>query len=183
MEELSEALRLEADAQRALQAGDPAASSGFLAAAARYRRSWELAPPRSFGRLVGMLKASILGGDADEAARYALEQLGDTADSPASSYALALARLATGDDAGAAEAAEGMREGGAAFARAADAIAALAARDADAYAAAIDAIVADFAARTDHITGVRIAHTALMLDRLAEPRGLPARAPLTLPES
>ena len=38
----------------------------------RYRESWEAAPPGGYGRLVGMLKAAILRGDASEAADYAL---------------------------------------------------------------------------------------------------------------
>lgn len=180
LDALRDALRLEADAQHRLQTGDPGAATAFAAAAAQYRASWELAPPRSFGRLIGMLKAAILGGAAQEPAQYAIAQL-DTADSPPSSYALALARLVLGDDESAAQAAAGMRAGGDAFARAADAINAIARRDPDAYAQAVDAIVADFGARDDHLTGVRIADTALMLDRLAAGRGLAARAPLELP--
>lgn len=181
LDALRDALALEADAQHRLQTGDPDAAAAFAEAAARYRASWELAPPRSFGRLIGMLKAAILGGSAQEPARYAIAQLGDTADSPPSSYALALSALVLGDDESAAQAAAGMRAGGDAFARAADAINAIARRDPDAYAQAVDAIVADFGARDDHLTGVRIADTALMLDRLAAGRGLAARAPLELP--
>ena len=67
-----------------------------------------------------------------------------------------------------------MREGSAAFGRAADAISGLAARDGDAYAAAVRAIVSDFEGRDEHLTGVPVADTALMLERLAEPRGLAA---------
>ena len=67
-----------------------------------------------------------------------------------------------------------MRAGSPAFGRAADAIEALAGGDAEAYAAAVRAIVADFEAREEHLTGVPVADTALMLERLAEPRGLAA---------
>jgi hypothetical protein len=59
--------------------------------------------------------------------------------------------------------------------RGADAIAALADRDPEAYGAAIAAIVDDFAGREAHLTGVPIADTALMLERLAQPRGLACR--------
>jgi hypothetical protein len=38
----------------------------------------------------------------------------------------------------------------------------------------VTAIVRDFEARTDHLTGVAIADTALVLERLAAPRGLAA---------
>ena len=67
-----------------------------------------------------------------------------------------------------------MRAGSAAFGRAADAIEALADGDDEAYAAAARAIVADFEGREEHLTGVPVADTALMLERLAEPRGLAA---------
>ncbi len=68
-----------------------------------------------------------------------------------------------------------MRAGSPAFGRAADAVEALAARDREAYSGAVRAIVADFEGRDEHLTGVPVADTALMLERLAEPRGLAAR--------
>jgi hypothetical protein len=177
---MSDAIEIEGAAHRLLLAGDPAAREAFERAAARYRESWELAPPRSFGRLIGMLKARILAGDAEAAARYALEQLPAEPDSPPAAYALAIADLVLGDDAAAANAAAGMRVGSPPFGRAADAIVALANRDRAAYEAAIGAIVADFEARPEHLTGVRIADTAVMLERLAEPRGMAARPASTL---
>jgi hypothetical protein len=60
------------------------------------------------------------------------------------------------------------------FVRTADAIDALARGDGAAYAAAEAAIVADFEGREEHLTGVPIADTALMLERFAERRGLAA---------
>lgn len=173
---LQEAIALERSAQQALLRGDAARSRELFAAVAqRYRASWEAAPPRSFGRLVGMLKASILAGDGGHDAAEVRAALGDACDSPPSCYALAVAALVQGDDALALRAAEGMRGGGDAFARTADAIAALATGDGEAYAAAVAAIVADFRARETHLTGVPIADTAVMLERLAAPRGLAAR--------
>ena len=62
-----------------------------------------------------------------------------------------------------------------AFGRTADALHALAAGDRDAYETAVTAIVADFAAREDHLTGVAFADTAVMLERLAAPRGMAVR--------
>ncbi|MCW3048425.1 MAG: family finger-like protein, partial [Solirubrobacterales bacterium] len=59
-----------------------------------------------------------------------------------------------------------------AFGRAADAISALAYRIADAFAAAVEAIVGDFEQRSEHLTGVAVADTALMLDELARRRGV-----------
>jgi hypothetical protein len=120
-----------------------------------------------------MLKAAVIAGDASDAAAYARSQVAE-ADSPPSSYVRAIAALVEGDDEAAAGFAEGMRAGSPPFGRAADAISALAARDAGAYAAAVRAIVEDFERREEHLTGVPVADTALMLERLAEPRGLAA---------
>jgi hypothetical protein len=170
---LLEAIGLESRAHSLLLAGEQQAARPLLEqAAGRYRASWEAAPPGAFGRLIGLLKARVLAGDADEAASYAREQIGEQGSSPPSWYALAIAALVAGDDALAARGAEGMRAGSPPFGRAADAIAALAAGDAAGYAAAIAAIVADFESREQHLTGVPIADTALMLEALAAPRGL-----------
>ena len=185
LDRLREAIEAEAGAQRALLGGDAAAASqGFQRAAAAYRASWEAAPPGSYGRLIGMLKAAVIAGEGREAAAYARGQIPGDATSPPASYAAAIAALAAGDEAAAAAAAEGMRASPSeAFGRVADAIAALARGDGAGYARAAAAIVADFEARTEHLTGVAIADTALMLERLAEPRGLAAglRSPLLPP--
>lgn len=176
LELLQEAIRLDGAAQQALLRGDTArARALFRAAADRYRDSWEVAPPRSYGRLVGMLKASILWGEGGHDAVYARRALGDACDSPPACYALAIAALAQGDDEAALPVIEGMRAGDEAFQRTAAAMAALVHGDRDGYAAAVGAIVADFAAREDHLTGVAFADTAVMLERLAAPRGLAAR--------
>jgi hypothetical protein len=174
VEEMEAAIRLDGEGQRLLLEGSGAdGTARLLEAAARYRRSWELAPPRSYGRLVGMLKAAVIVGDADEAAAYALSQVGE-ADSPPGHYIVAMAALVLGDDEAARAAAEGMRAGSPAFGRAADAIAAIADGDGAAYDEAVRAIVADFEQRDEHLTGVPIADTALMLERLAGARGLAA---------
>jgi hypothetical protein len=173
---LLEAIAADGDGFRRLLAGDAAGARSALAEAAGiYRRSWEAAPPRSYGRLVGMLKSAVIGGEGPGAAAYARSQLEDDCDSPTSCYVIAIAALAEGEDALAARAAEGMRAGDPPFQRAAEAIIALAARDAGAYSAALDAIVADFAARDAHLTGVPIADTAVMLETLAVPRGMARR--------
>jgi hypothetical protein len=170
------AVEADAAAQRCLLAGDwPGAAPHLRVAEQRYRESWEAAPPGGYGRLVGLLKAAILRGDADEAAAYVLSALAFGTESPTAAYALALASLAVGDDAAGASAAEQMALGGEAFERTAAALVALARRDGVAYAAALRAVIADFEARDLHLTGVPIADTALVLERLAEPRGLAQR--------
>jgi hypothetical protein len=173
---LRSALDAEADAQRLLlaDAWDRGAVR-LREVSALYRTSWELAPPRSYGRLIGMLKAAVIAGDGRAEAAYVRAQAGDDPDSPPWAYALAIAALVEGDDARALRAADGMRAGSPAFGRAADGIDALARGDAEAYDAAVRAIVADFEARTEHVTGVPIADTALLLECLAARRGLAAR--------
>ena len=57
------AIAREGEAHRAALAGDrAAAASAYGDAVALYRASWEVAPPKSYGRLVGLLKAAVLGG-------------------------------------------------------------------------------------------------------------------------
>jgi hypothetical protein len=176
---LTAAIERDGEGQQALMAGDaPAAREAFLSAANLYRQSWDQAPPRSYGRLVGMLKAAVLSGDdpsaAADYARAGLDQDPDAGGSPTASYALALAALIAADDDEAAKRAEVMRGGSDAFDRTASAIAALAAADRAAYAAAVGDIVRDFEQRSAHLTGVAIADTALVLERLAAPRGMTA---------
>jgi len=172
---MREAIAQDGRGQRALLEGRDAVDA-LEAAAALYRASWEAAPPRSYGRLIGMLKAAVLAGDASSEARYARGAIGAAGDSPPASYALAIAALVEGDDGAAAAAAAGMRAGSPPMVRAADAIGALAARDASAYGDAIRAIVADFERREEHLTGVAIADTALMLERLAAARAMASGA-------
>ncbi|HEX5621453.1 MAG TPA: CoA-binding protein [Solirubrobacteraceae bacterium] len=168
---MREAIAADGEAHRALLAGEDARPA-LRRAAERYRASWEAAPPGSYGRLVGYAKASILAGENPLA--YVRDQLGAEDRTPPACWARALAYLADGNDDRAVRAAEGMYKGSEAFGRAADAITALARADRDAYVAALGAIVADFEAREEHLTGVPIADTALVLDRLAEARRLAA---------
>jgi hypothetical protein len=172
---LEQAIAVEARAHRALLDGDEdAALLALRGASALYRASWEAAPPGSYGRLIGMLKAAVIAGDAVAEATYARASLPDDATSPPARYAAAIAALVLGDDDAAADAAAGMRAGSPAFGRAADAAAALAGRDLEAYRQALGAIVDDFESRDAHLTGVAIADTALMLERLAGERGIAA---------
>jgi hypothetical protein len=175
-EMLDAAIRADGEAFRAMFAGrGEEAAERLREAAGLYRASWEAAPPRSYGRLVAHLKSAVLAGDGPAAAEWVRGELGGACDSPTSCYALAVAALVQGDDARAADAAEAMREGGDAFARAAEAIAALAARDGARYDAAVAAIVADFEGREAHLTGVPVADTAMLMEAVAERRGMAAR--------
>lgn len=173
---LAEAIIGDGDGYRALYADRTAdAHASFEAAAALYRASWEAAPPRSYGRLVAFVKSATLAGEPEDAAAYVRDALGGACDSPTSCYALAIAALIEDDDATAARAAVAMTEGDAAFLRAAEALAALAARDRGGYARAVAAIVADFEGREQHLTGVAVADTALLMEALAERRDMAVR--------
>jgi len=173
------AIAAEGEAHAALLAGEQeAACAAYERAVERYRASWALSPPKSYGRLVGLLKASVLAGAARPAAeevRAALDGDQDADGSPVASYVRAVAALILGDDGEVAERAAVMEPRGEAFERTATAMRALADGDADAYAAAVAAIEADFAGREDHLTGVAIADTAIMLELIARERGLSAR--------
>ena len=173
---MASAIERDAEGQRALLEGDgQAARVAFTAAAELYRRSWELAPPGSYGRLVGMLKSAVLAGGGSGEAEYVRAGLADlqTA-SPTASYAQAVAAMIAGDDATATRAAGEMRAGSEAFRRMSDAAVALCDRDQDSYDSALREIVRDFEGRERHLTGVAIADTGLMLERLAERRGMTA---------
>jgi hypothetical protein len=173
------AIAAEGVAHAALVAGDAeAASAAYADAVEKYRDSWALAPPKSYGRLVGLLKAAVLGGTGAAAAtevRAALADDADAAGSPVASYVLAVAALILGDDEAVAPLADVMDPRGGAFARTATALRALADGDGPAYAEAVAAIEADFAARDEHLTGVAIADTAVMLELIARERGLGAQ--------
>jgi hypothetical protein len=169
-EHLDAALAAEADAYRALLAGGDARPA-LARARAAYLASHAETGPSSWGRLLGALKMAILAGDGAEAiARQAVAETAE-ADSPASAYLRALAQVTLGEPADV----EPMLAAGDSFARTGRALAALAAGDRTAYEAALAEIVADFEARDRHLSGVAIADTALVLERLAEQRGMAVR--------
>jgi hypothetical protein len=80
-----------------LMAGDTeAAREWFARAIGRYRESYELAPPGSWGRPIAVLKAHILAGDwigVQADARWTLEQDAAQAESAIGRYAAVLALL------------------------------------------------------------------------------------------
>ena len=114
---------------------------------------------------------AILAGDGvDAIARRAVAETED-ADSPASAHVRALALVSLGE----VPDVTAMVEAGGAFERTARALAALATSDSVGYATALGEIVADFEARDQYLSGVAVADTALVLERLAEMRGIAAR--------
>ncbi|MGH3019114.1 MAG: hypothetical protein ACRDNR_03000 [Gaiellaceae bacterium] len=172
-----------------LMQGRRAEAAGWLARSAeRFRESFADAPPGSWGRLIGAVKARVLAGDwegAEADARWALAQAPADAESPIGRYAAALAQLVLGEDAQARGLAEGLRrEPETAFPRpVAEALAALAGADANAYREAAGQVLASFEEREDYLEDIPVADTVVVLEALAARRGLAAdlRSPV-LPE-
>ena len=165
---LNEALVAEREAFEALLAGR-SAEAALDRARLAYLASHAESGPRSWGRLVGALKMAILAGhEVDSTARLAVAETEAVEPTPATAYARALAQVALGDPADVSP----MLEAGEAFDRTGRALQALADGDQPAYRAALLEIVADFEARDSHLSGVPIADTALVLERLAAERGM-----------
>jgi hypothetical protein len=163
---------------RLMQARRAEAAGWFARSAERYRESYEHAPPESWGRLIGALKARLLAGDwtgAAADARWTLEQRSSEAESPIGRYAATLAHLVLGDDEPSASLAVSLQVAGDAFpAPVADALAGLAARDSEAYAEAVRKVLESFEARDAYLEDIPVADTAIVLEALAESRGLAA---------
>ena len=147
-------------------------------AAERYRESWLEAPPDSWGRPIGALKALLLAGeDATEAAKWPLDAGAARAESPIGRYAGTLALLVLGRDAEAQPLAATL-EGRDGFPRdVAAALAALAAGDGAGYRVAVASVLRSFETRSDFLEDVAVADTVLVLQRLAARRGLTATLP------
>ncbi len=146
-------------------------------AAERYRESWADAPPGSWGRPIGAIKARILAGEwggAEADARWAIEAGAGEAESPIGRYAAALAHGVLGE--------WGEMRGHADFARTheafpgevADALAFIAAEDVVGYAEAVEAVLESFESRDEYLEGMPVADTVLVLQALAARRGMAA---------
>lgn len=173
---LNEALAAERDAFGALLAGR-AAGEALDRARLAYLASHAESGSRSWGRLVGALKMAILAGhEVEPTARLAVEETEGVEPTPAVAYARALAQVALGEVPDVAP----MLAAGDAFERTGRALLALAEGDRAAYGDALARIVADFEARDSHLSGVPIADTALVLERLAGERGMAVRPDTSL---
>jgi hypothetical protein len=163
----------------ALMLGDSAAARGWLGrAAARWRESFAAAPPGSWGRPIGAVKAHLLAGEqeaAEEAARWALETDAAEAESPIGRYAACLALLVLGRDPEARVHADAIRLHPEFPTEVGDALAMIAAgTDEVGYVEAIEAVLETFETRAEHLEDVPVADTVLVLQALAARRGLAA---------
>ena len=170
---------------RLMQRRSAEAAEWFGRSAERYRESFPHAPPGSWGRLIGAVKARILAGDWGEAgadAAWALEQGPAESASPIARYAGALAALVLGRDAEAAPLARSLQaESDETFPRAvADALAALARLEPELYVDAVKRVLRSFDDRDAYLDDIPVADTVIVLEILAERRGLAAglRSPL-----
>jgi hypothetical protein len=153
------------------------ASDWFHSAAGRYRESFADAPPASWGRPIGAIKALVIAGDrpaAEEAARWALEAGAAEAETPIGRYAAALACLVLGDDVQARLHADAIRTRDDFPQDVGDALAYLAVGDVIGYIEAVEAVLESFEARGEYLEDLPVADTVLVLQGLARPRGLEA---------
>ena len=161
-----------------LMAGDTeAAREWFARAVERYRESYELAPPGSWGRPIAILKAHILAGDwvgAQTSARWTLEQAAAAAESAIGRYAAVLALLVLDRDDEARVLADDLRARDDFPASVGDALAAIAADDPLGYVSAIEAVLESFETREDYLEDLPVADTVIVLQALAARRNVAA---------
>ncbi len=153
------------------------AATWFERAAERYRESFPEAPPASWGRPIGAVKALVLARNwekAEDAARWALETGAPEAESPIARYAAALALLVLGRDGEARVHADAIRPYEEFPAEVGDALAFLAAQDVLGYQTAVEATLESFATRDEYLEDLPVADTVLVLQALAERRGMAA---------
>jgi hypothetical protein len=151
------------------------AAEWFGRAADRYRESFADAPSGSWGRPIGAVKARLLADDtagAERDARWALEVGAAGSDSPIGRYAACLALLVLGRDDEAHEAARSIEDRDDFPRDVASALSAIAAADGHAYEAAVVHVLDSFETRDVYLEDVAVADTVLVLQALAERRGV-----------
>jgi len=149
----------------------------FERAAARWRESYAEAPPGSWGRPIGTIKALVLVGDwaaAEEAARWTLAEGAGEAESPIGRYAAALACLVLGRWPDARVHADELRIRDDFPADVGDALAMIAAEDVVAYVEAVESVLESFETRDAYLEDVPVADTVIVLQALAGRRNLAA---------
>ncbi len=168
-----------------LMAGEDG-SEWFARAAERYRESWQHAPPDSWGRPIGAMKARVLAdarAAAADDARWALDVGAAKADSSIGQYAAALAYLVLEEWHEARVHADRARTSPDFPGEVADALAFIAAEDVVGYIQAVEDVLESFETRTEYLEDIPVADTVLVLQSLARRRGMAAEleSPL-LPE-
>jgi hypothetical protein len=161
-----------------LMAGESeVARESFLQSAKTYRESYAGAPPGSWGRCIGAVKASLLAGDesgAEEYASWTLDEGAATSESPIGRYAATLANLTLGRWTPARVLADDLRTHEGFPTDVADALAFIAADDPVGYEEAIDDVLESFETRDAYLEDTPVADTVLALQALAAQRGFSA---------
>ncbi len=150
------------------------AAAWFDLAALRYRESYELAPPGSWGRPIGTIKSRILAGDwpgAEAEAQWALDEGAAEAESPIGRYAGALALLTLGRDKDARPVADSLRNRDDFPHEVADALATLAAEDVLGYTYAVESVLKSFEERDEYLEDMPVADTVIVLQCAGAPPG------------
>jgi hypothetical protein len=165
---------------RSMQGRRGEAAGWFSRSAERFRESYPDAPVGSWGRLIGAVKARLLAGDArgaEEDAVWVLAQGPAESGSPIGRYAAVLALLVLGRDADAGPLAEelvAVPED--AFPRSVgEALVALARGDTAVYGAAVAGVLESFEERDAYLEDIPVADTVIVLETLADRRGIAAR--------
>jgi len=161
-----------------LMGGNTDSARGWFARAVeRYRESYEHAPPGSWGRPIGILKAQVLAGDwegAEADAAWTLDQGADEVESPIGRYAACLALLVLGRDSEARVLAHGLRTHEDFPPAVGDALAMISAEDTVGYIEAIEDVLESFETREEYLEDLPVADTVLVLQALAGRRGMAA---------
>ena len=160
-----------------MQGNRDGAADWLTRAAVRYRESFTDAPPGSWGRPIGAVKARVLAGDwagAEADARWTLETGAADAESPIGRYAACLALLVLGRDADARPLASSLRERDDFPPAVADALATIGAEDRLGYVNAIEDVLESFETRDEYLEDVPIADTVIVLQALAARRDIAA---------
>jgi hypothetical protein len=160
-----------------MQGRDDEASEWLHRAAEQYRESMADAPPESWGRPIGTMKALVLAGDweaAEDAARWALDLGAAASASPIGRYAGTLAHLILGDDDEARPLAGAIRERDDFPHDVANALATIAAEDRLGYTYAIESVLESFATRDEYLEDIPVADTVMVLQALAARRRIAA---------
>ena len=151
------------------------AATWFARAAERYRESFAEAPPGSWGRPIGAIKARVLAGDwpgARADAEWALDIDSLHADSPIGRYAACLALLVLDHDDEALVQATSIQGRDDFPNDVADTLAALALRDVDAYSSAVSSVLRSFETREEYLEDIPVADTVIVLQALADSRAM-----------
>lgn len=164
-----------------LMAGDPRAGAWFRRAATDWRESWDAGEATAaWGRPIGAVKAALLAGDegaVEELARWALDLGTATAPSPIGRYAACLALLALRRWGEARDVASSLRGRDDFPQDVADALATISAHDVLGAIAAVESVADSFVDREGYLEDMAVADTALVLQLLAERRGIEVELP------